>query len=371
MKHLYATRNCSWHSLGSPKGDFLLQYASQAYRLLGGGESILFQPSGPVVTSDDHQSLTLSFYSGGTSGKPEVVKHNEHTIASSVSGLVGRIGSSPIGSFCCLPLWHVGGWMQLERAWATGGQVVFGDYRDLLKTKNHDLLVGKWISLVPTQLHELLKSQTATDCLLRAKGIFIGGAAMNTHLIQKSRSLALPIFPCYGSSETAGMVTLLSSDSFLNLIDGVGEALAHASIRINETNQKIEIRSSSLCLSRGDEDFPANSWLKTPDLGYIGGSGSLVITGRSDRVINSGGEKIQPEIIENLLISSGLIEQCMAHGEAHEKWGECVVVSICPRGVKLDELKKIVKNELPLHMQPKIWRTMDALPLSDMGKRKN
>jgi hypothetical protein len=47
------------------------------------------------------------------------------------------------------------------------------------------------------------------------------------------------------------------------------------------------------------------------------------------------------------------------------------VVSICPRGVKLDELKKIVKNELPLHMQPKIWRTMDALPLSVMGKRKN
>jgi len=61
----------------------------------------------------------------------------------------------------------------------------------------------------------------------------------------------------------------------------------------------------------------------------------------------------------------------MAHGEAHEKWGECVVVSICPRGVKLDELKKIVKKELPPHMQPKLWRTMDALPLSDMGKRKN
>ena len=33
-----------------------------------------------------------------------------------------RITRHPI---CCLPLWHVGGWMQIERAWSTGGKVYF------------------------------------------------------------------------------------------------------------------------------------------------------------------------------------------------------------------------------------------------------
>lgn len=370
MKNSYSDRFTSWSSSGSPKGDFLLQYAKKAHRLLMDGRSVTFKSSEPIASSDNSKLSTLGFFSGGSSGKAELVKHNELTIASAVSGLLEKLGPSPIHSLCCLPLWHVGGWMQIERAWASGGQVHFSDYQELKKENNQEVLSGKWISLVPTQLHELLKSSNAVNCLKRANGIFMGGAGMPSKLVDKARSLALPIFPCYGSSETAGMVTLLSSDAFLSLTDGVGESLSHASVRINRHNHKVEILSSSICLSRGNNEFPADAWLKTPDLGYIEANGSLVITGRSDRVINSGGEKVQPEFIENILNTIGIVEQCLVHGEPHEKWGECVVATICPASVNLVDVQKIVANKLPSHMQPKVWRLMDQLPLTDMGKPK-
>ena len=197
----------------------------------------------------------FGFFSGGTSGDPELVTHSQQTIGRAVSGLVDRIGSSSLDCVCCLPLWHVGGWMQIERAWATQGQVIFCDYRDLSKKENRDILFGKWISLVPTQLHELIKSKHAVDCLKLAKGIFVGGAGMSFHLVQRCRSLVLPICPCYGSSETAGMVTLLGSDLFLDGVEGVGEALSHASIQLDKDTGRVEVQASSLCLRRGSHYF--------------------------------------------------------------------------------------------------------------------
>lgn len=367
----YKSRSCSWQSLGSPKGDFLFAYANKAHQILSEGSSVVFQPENPVDRTENADYPTLGFFSGGTSGEPELVTHNQQTIGCAVSGLVDRIGSSsPLDSVCCLPLWHVGGWMQIERAWATQGQIVFCDYRDLSKKENRDILLGKWISLVPAQLHELIKSKPAVDCLKLATGIFVGGAGMSFHLVHRCRSLMLPICPCYGSSETAGMVTLLGSDLFLDGVDGVGEALSHASIQLDKDTGKVEVQAASLCLSRGSQDFHTNSWLTMPDLGYINSNNSLVITGRSDRVINSGGEKIQPEWVESILYKSGLVEQCLVYGEPDEKWGESVTALICPTSTNLEDLKRYTKSKIPDYMYPKVWKITDALPITEMGKIK-
>ena len=53
------------------------------------------------------------------------------------------------------------------------------------------------------------------------------------------------IFACYGSSETAGMVTLLESEFFLQGKEGGGTPLPHAEIRVNSANGHIELRSTA------------------------------------------------------------------------------------------------------------------------------
>jgi long-subunit acyl-CoA synthetase (AMP-forming) len=106
MTSFYANRVCLWQSLGSPKGDFLLSYANQALRLLSEGRSVVFKPEEPVEKSKNVDCITLGFFTGGTSGDPELVTHSQETLGYAVSGLVDRIGPSPLDSVCCLPLWH-------------------------------------------------------------------------------------------------------------------------------------------------------------------------------------------------------------------------------------------------------------------------
>ena len=160
MKFEYTSFISDWNTSGSSKGDYLLEYATSAYGILKKGKSVTLTADGFLEDTDSEQDMTLSFFSGGTGGKPEKVTHSPSTLGFAVDGLINRIGEDPVNSLCCLPLWHVGGWMQLERAWRTGGKIIFCDYRDIASLRP-SIVREFWISLVPTQLVELLK-----DCLL-------------------------------------------------------------------------------------------------------------------------------------------------------------------------------------------------------------
>jgi len=368
MNNPYATLPDNWTSSSSKRGLQLIKYAKGVLDLLKKGFSVQFDQDEAVQCGESGEEVCLNFLSGGTSGQPEFVEHNHGTLQSAVGGLASRIGDQAMNSICCLPLWHVGGWMQLERAWSTGGKVYFCDYRDLENPKVAAKVSGNLISLVPAQLHELMKSPTAITALSEARGIFVGGAGMNSHLVDVSRSLNLPVCPCYGSSETAGMITLLESSSFLVGINGVGPCLPHAEVRLSEKNQQVLIKSSSLCIRRGKRTFATNEWLQTPDFGKIDPSGNLIIEGRLDRLINTGGEKVDPTRIETILHSTGLIENCLVYGVSDQKWGQRVVACITPADVNLKYLKQEVKKKLLGPMMPKEWIKTDKIPMSEMGK---
>ena len=368
MNNPYATLPDNWTSSSSKRGLQLIKYAQRVLDVLKKGFSVQFASDQAVQYVESGEGVRLRFLSGGTSGQPEFVEHNHGTLQSAVGGLASRIGDQAMNSICCLPLWHVGGWMQLERAWSTGGKVYFCDYRDLKNPKVAGKVSGNLISLVPAQLHELMKSPTAITALSEARGIFVGGAGMNSHLVDVSRSLNLPVCPCYGSSETAGMITLLESSSFLVGINGVGPCLPHAEVRLSEKNQQVLIKSSSLCIRRGKRTFATNEWLQTPDFGKIDPSGNLIIEGRLDRLINTGGEKVDPTRIETILHSTGLIENCLVYGVSDQKWGQRVVACITPADVNLKYLKQEVKKKLLGPMMPKEWIKTDKIPMSEMGK---
>jgi len=368
MNNPYATLPDNWTSSSSKRGLQLIKYAQRVLDVLKKGFSVQFASDQAVQYVESGEGVRLRFLSGGTSGQPEFVEHNHGTLQSAVGGLASRIGDQAMNSICCLPLWHVGGWMQLERAWSTGGKVYFCDYRDLENPKVAAKVSGNLISLVPAQLHELMKSPTAITALSEARGIFVGGAGMNSHLVDVSRSLNLPVCPCYGSSETAGMITLLESSSFLVGINGVGPCLPHAEVRLSEKNQQVLIKSSSLCIRRGKRTFATNEWLQTPDFGKIDPSGNLIIEGRLDRLINTGGEKVDPTRIETILHSTGLIENCLVYGVSDQKWGQRVVACITPADVNLKYLKQEVKKKLQGPMMPKEWIKIDRIPMSEMGK---
>ena len=351
-----------------------LHYAMKVLSMYEDIGSVEFLKEDPkLLGTDIVNKITVPqsriFRTSGTSGVPQKVYHNEETITFAVEALLDRIGRENYSSFCCLPLNHVGGWMQVERAFRTGGSVLFGDYKDLAEVDMVKILKHRWISLVPTQLHVLLNSSLGLKNLRSSIGIFVGGAELPPAIEMKAREADIPLWPCYGMTETAGMITALDSDSFLDHGSGVGTCLSHSRIKIVEG--RFSIKSKSLCYRFGESKIPKNDWYETQDLGTFEANIGFRITGRTDRCIITGGEMVSPQVVESFLRETSLVTDCMVVGEEDNHWGQRVTALIILKSnARLDDLKKIARRSLTSIEYPKDWKVVEAIPISEMGKLK-
>ena len=365
-----------WVDPESDPSEPKLVFAMEMVEMLRNGKSVDFSTGKALgiaeeLSFSETEGALLAFQTGGSSGRPSQVFHSADNLRYAVTGLQGRIGFDPISSVCCLPLYHLGGWMQVLRAMETAGSVFFCSYHDLAVDSFARKLQGRWLSLVPTQLHKLVKSKQALANLRIARGIFVGGSAISPRLAALCREEELPIWPTYGMTETAGMITLLSAEEFLGGREGVGQVLPHAELSLSGNDGKIEVKCQSLCLAKPPRRFHPGEWLQTEDYGELNSEGYWTISGRGDRIIVSGGENLDPTIAEQAIIDTGLVDECVVVGIQDERWGQLARAYITPSYVNLVEVKKLTKRLLPRMNYPKEWIVTDELPLTEMGKAKN
>jgi O-succinylbenzoic acid--CoA ligase len=106
----------------------------------------------------------------------------------------------------------------------------------------------------------------------------------------------------------------------------------------------------------------------THDLGHFDGEGRLVVTGRRDDIILSGGEKVVPQHVEAVLEAFPGIDRAVVLGVTDNDWGQAAVALI--EGDPIDEaaLGARARAALPTHEVPKRWVRVEELPLLPSGK---
>ena len=122
--------NEDWIHPSNDSKNLQLSFAKIAISYLSKGHSVDFQKSAPIQFDNLSESTLahgqkLLFQTGGTTGTPKRVVHLQSSISSPVAALSSRVGESSFSFVNCLPLNHVGGWMQVERALRTKGKVFF------------------------------------------------------------------------------------------------------------------------------------------------------------------------------------------------------------------------------------------------------
>ncbi len=117
----------------------------------------------------------------------------------------------------------------------------------------------------------------------------------------------------------------------------------------------------------------ADGWLDTGDLGYLDEDGYLFLVGRSDDVINRGGEKIYPREIEEVLLAQPGVRSAAVVGAADDVLGERPVAYVVPDAGWLAAeveagLREACAARLPRQKQPSAFCLVEELPLGPTGK---
>ncbi|MCM5680616.1 malonyl-CoA synthase [Schlegelella sp. S2-27] len=119
------------------------------------------------------------------------------------------------------------------------------------------------------------------------------------------------------------------------------------------------------------EEFTADGWFKTGDVGRFDEHGHLTIVGRSKDLIISGGYNIYPAEVESYLNDTEGVAESAVVGVPHADFGEGVIAFVVPRpGVALDEagLLARLKRQIANYKVPKRIFFADELPRNAMGK---
>ncbi len=274
-----------------------------------------------VLDSISEHGPAIILNSSGSSGKPrQCFHHLKNLKLSAVTSGQWLIEQGFELQNCLilntLPLNHISGLMPIFRSQTWGCDCInispnlIKKTRELLiftikSKKNKKHLIT---SLVPTQLQRLLAQKDGISWLKIFDLIWVGGASISRETAEKCIEEKIKLAPCYGSTETAAMVTSLKPKEFLMGFKNVGEILPDTKIRINAQGL-IEINSARIGVeiidSAKTKNFKnKNGWWCTGDLGEINqidNSLYLNFLGRSDNAFNSGGEIVFPKVIESRL----------------------------------------------------------------------
>ena len=261
-----------------------------------------------------------------SSGSINMPKHCYHSIANlnQSAKYCGKwleeqdFDLSNIIIFNTLPLSHISGFMPLWRSkiweceYINISPKIIKESKYLLektlkiKGKSRKILIT---SLVPTQLYRLLLNKDGINWLNLFDLIWVGGASVSKNILKKCIKEKINLSPCYGATETAAMISSLKPREFLNGNLNDGEIFKDINVRINEKNL-IEIKTERIGkeVSQSSEikDFKnIDGWWESGDIGkkFIKNNKEyLIVYGRVDNTINSGGEIVFLDLIKKRIL---------------------------------------------------------------------
>ena len=298
----------------------------------------------------------------------------------------------------------------LERALKTGGPV--------------------YVSLVPTQLLRVLTNSDAAASLALADAVLVGGAATDPELLRRARAVRIRVVTTYGMSETgggcvydgvplggvrvsvenpdetgAGRIVLAGPvlaegyvearvpDAGAGRPDGVARGGAEPRVPDAAAADAAVAQTvpGGASATGGPPGAPHDGLFRqaigaaffradprefvTADRGRLetlpDGSARLTVLGRLDDLIVTGGIKVDPREVEQVLVALPGVARACVVGVPDEVWGSAVVAAVVPEaGARLDgeELRGLARAHLDGAHAPKRVLVVPDLPLRGPGK---
>jgi malonyl-CoA/methylmalonyl-CoA synthetase len=240
---------------------------------------------------------------------------------------------------------------------------------------------------VPTFYTRLLAEPGLTKAACAAMRLFVSGSApllAETHVEFEART-GQRILERYGMTET-GMLTS-------NPLEGerrpgtVGFPLPGTQVRVVDDEGApcaagdighIQVKGDNVLSGywrlpeKNKEEFTADGFFRTGDVGSFSKDGYLSIVGRSKDLIITGGYNVYPKEVELAIDELPGVQESAVVGVPHPDFGEAVTAVVVPRaGVEAPTETQVIaalKSRLANFKVPKRVHVVGELPRNTMGK---
>ena len=249
---------------------------------------------------------------------------------------------------------------------------------------------GTFTFAVPTMLVAMLNHPRFAEFdLSTLKNIFTGATPVPVIVMEQIKErIGADCSIVFGMTETTGAVTQsFYTDSFEMKSATVGLTIPHTDIKIVNpaTGETCQCGQSGELWTRGyanmvgyynmpdktAETLDADGWLHSGDLAVMRPDGYINIVGRVKDMIIRGGENIYPAEIEAFLMRHPSIAEAQIVGVPDAFMGEevCALLRLKPgETLTEDELREHCKANIARHKVPKVFRFVEAFPLTASGK---
>ena len=324
-----------------------------AYSLIKEGEPFE-QQIGDFILDWILDTDTILVTTSGATGIPKRIFLKKEHMANSAMA-TGEYLNLKEGdtALLCLPADYIAGKMMLARAMVLGLAIDFEEpTSDPLwqSLKSYD-----FVAMVPSQVQNVLSRLDRVGTLL------VGGAAVSDSLLESIEALNCRVFETYGMTETCSHVALRQLNPKEKNKDKRNPFRALPGISFTKDDRDcLVIEAPDIC-KPGEVTNDVVELINEKEFYWLG---------RHDNVVNSGGIKLIPELIEDKL-KTVISEPFILTGIPDEKLGEALTLVIeseqIPEDIeqRLDSISTLGKYE-----RPKSIVSLSSFPRTKNGKVK-
>ena len=360
-------------------------------------------PARPVVDGRSSDDLYL-IYTGGTTGMPKgVVWRHEDIFKSAMGGgdltqggdyvsgpeeLAERLPENGIVALAGPPLMHAAAhWLTFHQLF-TGGTVVLMplgrfDPAEVWQTIEREKVFNV-VLVGDAMVKPLLDEVDSNPGKHNTDGLWVvasSGAPLSQHTKDRLAEL-LPgrmLVDSLGSSETGVLGPKTGGSFTLNehtaVLDADGRQVSPGDGRTG----RIARRGHVPLRYHNDPEKSAATfvevdgvrWALTGDEAMLEADGTVKMLGRGSQCINTGGEKVYPEEVEEPIKAHPAVEDALVVGVPDERWGERVVAVVQPApGATLDlaTLQQHTRDSVAGYKVPRDLVIVDKIVRSPAGK---
>jgi acyl-CoA synthetase (AMP-forming)/AMP-acid ligase II len=353
--------------------------ASQVARELGrdvaelGGLPCLSEPL-PVPAPDD---TAVVLHTSGTTGHPRPVPYRHDRLARRVRLNTALQQLGPASVFATASAFHhIAGLGNIMVALAAGATTVSLPRFTVDGWRGLAALGVTHALAVPTMVEMLLREDALPLPTLRIMQYGAAPIHPDTLRMAMAQLPGIDFLTLYGQTEGSPITWLSPDDHRLavtgreELLQSVGRAAPGVEVRVAGPDQG----AVGEVMARADHLFAASpdGWLRTGDLGWMGGDGYLYLVGRRGDMIIRGGENVYPMEVENRLLEHPRVADAAVVGVPDKLFGEIIKAFVVPADPgdppDAEELRVFTRSALAGFKVPALWEFVPALPRNATGK---